>query len=562
MRYTIGVDFGTLSARALVLDIESGREVAVAARDYAHGVMDRELPGGIPLGPDWALQQPADYLQTMEGAVGEALRLSAIDPQQVIGLGIDFTACTMLPTLSDGTPLCWQEGWRDHPHAYVKLWKHHAASRHAARLNQLARERGEGWLARYGGAISSEWMFAKIYQIADEAPEVYRAAERFIEAGDWVIWQLTGRETRSACQAGYKAIWSADEGYPSEAFFAALHPLMEHVIQDKMCGPILPLGDCAGGLTAAFAKKLGLREGTPVAVSNVDAHVTVPAAGLTGAGDMLMIMGTSTCHMLVGEEEKPVPGICGVVRGGILPGLPGYEAGQSCVGDHFDWVSKSLVPPQYHHQAQEKGITLQQLLTEKAARLLPGQSGLLALDWWNGNRSVLVDVDLTGLILGMTLATKAEDIYRAIIEATAYGTRMIVETFQQNGVPVKRLVAAGGIAEKNALAMQIYADVMNMPIYLAGSPQAPARGAAMFGAVAAGQAAGGFSDIVLAAEKLGRIKEKIYTPVPEHVAVYDKLYREYAALHDTFGRGGNHCMKRLKALRAQAIDRANGMAQP
>ena len=552
-RYSLGIDFGTESARTVLVDLADGREVATAVFQYPDGVIDEKLPGtNIRLEPDWALQNPADYVQAVKATVPKVLAESGIAPEEVIGIGIDFTACTMLPTKADGTPLCYLPQFRNKPHSWVKLWKHHAAQPEADRVNQVARERGETWLSRYGGKISSEWFFPKALQILNDAPEIYEAADRLIEGADWIVWQLTGVETRNSCTAGYKAIWSKREGFPSPDFFAALHPKMRHIIKEKMSEKILPLGLRAGGLTGEMAAATGLRPGTAVAVANVDAHVSVPAATVVETRRMVMIMGTSICHMVLGEEQKIVPGMCGVVEDGILPGLFGFEAGQSCVGDHFAWFVENCVPVQYQAEAQKVGLNLHQYLEKKAAALKPGESGLLALDWWNGNRSVLVDVDLTGLLLGATLATKAEEIYRALIEATAYGTRIIIETFEQSGVAVRELVAAGGLPERNKLLMQIFADVTGREIKVVGTPQAGSLGSAMHGAVAAGARAGGYDTIQQAAAKMAHLKDEQYVPIAEHKRVYDQLYAEYVTLHDYFGRGANEVMKRLKRIKAEA----------
>lgn len=550
-KYTIGVDFGTLSGRAVIVDTTTGEEVAVAVHEYSHAVMDEKLPDGTPLGVDWALQHPKDYLDVFRITIPQVMKMAMVSPEQVAGVGIDFTACTVLPVKADGTPLCFLDEYRSRPNAWVKLWKHHAAQDEANRLNIIAEERGEKFLRRYGGKISSEWMIPKIWQTVNEDPEVYDAADRFIEAADWVVWQLTGRETRNTCTAGYKAIWHKHDGYPSNDFFSALHPKMERLVDEKLSRTLLPVGTKAGTITPQAARLTGLKEGTAVAVANVDAHVSIPAVGITTPGKMLAIIGTSTCHMLLGDVEKEVPGMCGVVEDGIIAGFYGYEAGQSCVGDHFQWFVENCTPAEYRDEAEEAGVDLHTLLTEKAARLTPGESGLVALDWWNGNRSVLVDVDLTGMIAGMSLVTKPEEIYRALIEATAYGTRMIIETFEENGVPVNEFYAAGGIAEKNPFVMQIYADVINREIKISGSPQAPALGSALFGALAAGKDAGGFDTVQEAAAVMAKVKDYTYKPVKENVEIYDRLFAEYRVLHDYFGRGANDVMKRLKAIRKE-----------
>jgi len=551
-KYAIGVDFGTESGRAVIVDIADGRELATAVHAYANGVIDEKLPeSGVPLEPDWALQDPNDYIEVFKRTIPAVMRQSGVDPADVIGIGIDFTACTMLPTKADGTPLCFLPEFRSRPHAWVKLWKHHAAQPEANQLNETARRLGYGFLDRYGGKISSEWFFPKAWQILDEDPEIYAAAERLIEGADWVVCRLTGVETRNSCTAGYKAMWSASEGFPPEAFFKALDPRMEHIVDEKMSRTISPLGAKAGGLTKEAASWTGLKEGTAVAVANVDAHVSVPAATVTQTGRMVMIMGTSTCHMVVAEKEALVPGMCGVVNGGILPDLPGFEAGQSCVGDHFAWFVENCVPAAYEREAEQRGLNIHQLLEEKASAQVPGESGLLALDWWNGNRSVLVDVDLTGLLIGATLATKPEEIYRALIEATAFGTRMIIETFKESGVPVNEIIGTGGLPDRNKLLMQIYADVTGLPIYVAEASQIGALGSAMHGAVAAGAASGGYDTIEEASQAMARLRAEHYIPNPEHNAIYDQLFKEYVSLHDYFGRGENDVMKRLKKLKAE-----------
>lgn len=552
-KYSLGVDYGTQSGRAVLVEVDTGNIIATAVKNYTHGVMDEFLPDGkTRLEPDWALEHPADYLEVLEVTIPAVLKESGVDPKDVIGMAIDFTACTMLPIDQEGTPLCLKEGYKNNPHAYVKLWKHHAAQPEANKLNEIAEKRGEAFLKRYGGKISSEWLFPKIMQILDEAPDIYNAAYKFIEATDWMSLILTGNERRNSCTAGYKAIWSKREGYPSKEFLKALDPRLENVVEEKLSKDIYPLGGKAGELNEKMAKRVGLLPGTAVGISNVDAHVAVPAVGIVEPAKMLMIMGTSTCHMVLGTEEKIVPGMCGVVEDGIIPGFLGYEAGQSCVGDHFEWFVDNCVPAAYMEEAKEKGVNIHKLLREKAKALKVGESGLLALDWWNGNRSVLVDVDLTGVLMGCTLTTKPEEIYRALIEATAFGTNMIIETFEQNGVPIKELYACGGIAEKDEFMMQIYSDVTNREIRISGSPQTVALGSAMFGAVAAGKEKGGYDSIVDAAKKMAKVKEAYYKPIPENVEAYKKLYAEYKLLHDYFGRGANDVMKRLKKIKAEA----------
>lgn len=531
---TVGVDFGTLSGRAVVVRVRDGAELGSAVFEYPHGVLDETLPAtGRALPPDWALQVPADYVGVLRNAVPAALRDAGVDAGDVIGVATDFTACTMVPTTADGTPLCELPGFEGNPHAYVKLWKHHSAQPQADRINELARQRGEKWLPRYGGLISSEWEFAKALQVLEEAPDVYAAMRHWVEAADWIVWQLTGTYVRNACTAGYKGILQ-DGQYPSQDFLRELAPGFESFVADKLEHPLGELGSRAGSLTAEAAAWTGLPEGIAVAVGNVDAHVTAPAANAVEPGQMVAIMGTSTCHVMNGAELREVPGMCGVVDGGIVPGLWGYEAGQSGVGDIFGWFTGHFA-----HDGHEQ-------LTRLAAQQEIGEHGLVALDWHSGNRSVLVDHELSGVIVGQTLATRPEDVYRALLEATAFGTRKIIETFNDAGVPVTELIIAGGLM-KNALLMQIYADVTNLPLSVIGSAQGPALGSAIHAAVAAGA----YPDIRAAAAAMGSVERAVYRPVPAHVHAYDELYAEYTTLHDYFGRGGNDVMHRLAARRRE-----------
>jgi len=552
MKYAIGVDFGTESGRAVLVDVATGRELATAIHDYASGVIDRRLPSpheDVVLEPDWALQDPDDYLATLRTTIPRLLIETGIDPADVIGLGVDFTACTMLPALADGTPLCRLPELRGEPHAWVKLWKHHAAQPEADRINAAADLRGEAWLRRYGGRISSEWFFSKSLQILDEAPAVYRAADRLLEAADWVVWQLVETETRNACTAGYKAIWSKSDGFPERDYFASLDPAFADVVDDKMSRDIRPLGAPAGALSIEAAGWTGLRAGTPVAVANVDAHVSVPAVGVTAPGTMVAVMGTSTCHMVLGSNLALAEGMCGVVEDGIIPGLFGYEAGQSAVGDIFGWFTRQAAPPEIHEAARAAGTTVHAVLEAEAAGLRPGQSGLLALDWWNGNRSILVDVDLSGVLVGATLATRPSDVYRALLESTVYGTRMIIDSLESAGVAVDRIVACGGLPERNTLLMQLTADITGREVEVAASSQASALGAAMHGAVAAGARAGGFETILDAATTMVSPSARTYRPDPGPRALYDDLYADYRELHDYFGRGANDVLRRLRRRR-------------
>lgn len=555
-KYTIGVDFGSLSARAVVVSLVDGKVISSAVKDYPDGVIDEDLPGTkIKLENNWALQNPNDYyncfIETVSKSVKEASK--KISKDDIIGVSIDFTSCTVLPVKADGTPLMNLPEWKNNPHAWVKLWKHHAAQDQADRLNAIARKRGESWLPYYGGKISSEWLFPKLMQIAEEAPNVYSAMDRFIEATDWLTWQLTGKEVRNATTAGYKAIWNTETGFPDKDFFKELNPLMENVIEEKIGTIFYPVGTKAGTLIPEVAKATGLNEGIAVAVGNVDAHVSAAPTGVVKSGTMLNIMGTSTCDITLSDKKIAVPGMCGVVKNGAIPGYYAYESGQNAVGDIFAWFVKNQVPQKYFNEAADKNISIHTLLEENAKKLQIGESGLLSLDWWNGNRSILVDTNLTGLILGMDLETKPEEIYRALIEATAFGKRLIIDTFEENGIKINNLTVCGGLPHKNQMLNQIYADITGKEIFISEHLQTPAIGAAMFAAVAAGKKAGGYDSIEDAAKQMAKIKENSIKPIPENVKRYELIYKEYVKLHNYFGTGENNVMKRLKKIKASAV---------
>ncbi len=549
-KYTIGIDYGSLSGRAVLVDVSNGRALAECAMDYPHAVISDRLPAtGEALPPDWALQDPHDYLDVLEYIIPEVIRRAAVDPCDIIGAGIDFTCCTLLPVFADGTPLCFDDQYKNNPHAYVKLWKHHAAQKYADLITAAAERLDAARLARFGGKISSEWTFPKIWQTLDEAPDVYFDTSHFIEAGDWLAWQLTGERSRGYCFASYKSMYIEEMGgYPSEEFFAALDPSLRSVVADKLSGKLLKCGECAGYVTSEAAARFGLPAGIAISASMPDAHTAAISLGLLSDGDMCAIMGTSSCYMLICDKLYDVGGICGTVRDGLTPDFFGYEAGLCCVGDHFAWVKDNCMTAEYLAEAKERGIPPLKLLIEKAAAQAPGEHGLLALNWFNGNRNILVDASLSGTILGLTLASRPEDILRALIEATAFGTRVIIENFRSHGAPVKRLIAAGGIARKDPFTMQLYADILGMDIEIAETTQAPA----LSGAIQAAAAAEAYPSIAEATRAMSVKCDKIYHPNPDAGAVYDKLYSQYLALYDYFGRGGNDVMKTLKAISAEA----------
>lgn len=545
-KYVIGVDYGTLSGRALLVRVSDGKEIASAVHEYSHAVLEDYLPNGkTKLPPDYALQVPQDYRDVLAKTIPAVLKSSGVSVDDVIGVATDFTACTMVPVKSDGTPLNEISGYEDRPHAYIKLWKHHAAQSHADRINALAHERKEPWINRYGGKISSEWAFAKGLQILEEDPDIYKAMDHWVEAADWIIWVLTGKYTKNVCTAGYKEIYQ-DGKYPSEDYLKALNPNFGDFVERLVKHPLIQLGAQAGVITEYASKLTGLKVGTAVAAGNVDAHVTAAAANAVNAGQMVAIMGTSTCHVMVSDRLAEVPGMCGVVDGGIVPGQLGYEAGQSGVGDIFGWFANNFSNSEYEIAAKAAGLSIHDYLSQLAEKKPVGSHGLVALDWESGNRSTLVDHALSGLIVGMTLATKPEDIYQAIVESTAFGARKIVETFEKSGVPVVDFIAAGGLI-KNKFVMQIYADVLNRPIHIINSDQGPALGSAIHAAVAAGA----YANIQDAAKAMGSLNRNAFMPRAKEAQVYNKLYKHYEHLYDTFGEGS--MMHSLRDIRDEQL---------
>ena len=538
-KYAIGIDYGTLSARALLVDLENGAQAAVSEYVYRRPLLsEADFVGAAPEASS-ALQDPQDYLDALGVTIRGVLEKAEVDPENVVGLGIDVTSSTVLPVTQDAQPLCFLPQFQNEPQAYVKLWKHHSAQTQAGAITKLAQERREPWLGLYGGKVSSEWFFPKLYEVFCKAPHVYAATFRYMEVADWLVWRLTGREVHSACMAGYKSRWKGE--YPEKAFWEALDPDFADVIGTKVSRDVHPTGTKAGVITEIGAQLTGLLPGTAVAVPIIDAHAALPAAGIVDDGKLMMIIGTSTCHIVMNKDEKTVPGICGSVMDGVAPGYVAYEAGQPCVGDGLRWFIDNCVPERYTQAAKENGQTIFNYLNDKAEKIAAGENRVLALDWFNGNRSPLADFDLSGLFLGLTLQTKPEEIYRAIIEATAFGTKMIVDLYTESGVEIRQLYAAGGIPRKNPFFMQIYADVLGREILVAKSQQAGSLGSAIFAAVSSGY----FASLTAAAAVMAEKCETVYRPNPENTKKYARLYREYADLCAYFGQGGNDVMKRL-----------------
>ena len=550
-QYILGIDYGTLSGRAAIVRVTDGHEAGSAISEFKHQVMDRTLTAGDnqKLPPEFALQNPQDYIDVLTDAVPRAVQESGVDPEQIIGIGIDFTSATVIPTDAEGNPLCEQEEFKNRPHAYVKLWKHHAGQDEADKLLAVAQARGEDWLPRYGGLMSSELLLPKVLETFKKDREVYDATERFVEALDWIVWKMTGNLVYAAGDSGYKRHYQ-DEKYPTKEYLEAVQGGFGTVYEDKMPGEVRPLGSSAGKLNDECAELMGLKAGIDVAVGNIDAHVSAAAAQAVEPGQLCAILGTSAVYIVNGPDLKEVPGMFGVVDGGVVDGLWAFEAGQSGVGDVFAWVVDNCTPGEYVEEAEEKGISVHELLTTKAAEQEVGEHGLVCLDWLNGNRSILVDNNLSGLILGITLTTQPEDLYRALMESTAFGARRIIQSFQEAGVEINEIVACGGLL-KNKWLMQMYSDVTNLPLSVATTTQVGALGSAVYGAVAAGV----YEDLKTASAAMGGKEASAYTPDPERAKQYDELYKVYVELHDHFGRGANKIMHRLKKIRAQAHER-------
>lgn len=534
--FTLGLDYGTNSVRALIVETATGREVASAITVYPHGKQGIVLD---PQDPNLARQHPADYLDGLEASVKQALKLAAKDktfsPQQIIGIGVDTTGSTPIPVDKKGVPLAMTKKFANTPAAMAWLWKDHTGHAEAEEITAAAAKLRPQYLTKCGGRYSSEWFWSKILHCARTAPEVFEAAYTWVECADWVPAVLSGTDApdqikRGICAAGHKAMFNpAWKGYPDAEFLSTLDPRLARVRKTlpDVCHDV---ADTAGGLTRAWAKKLGLKAGIPVAVGAFDAHLGAVGSGIA-PGVLVKIIGTSTCDILVAPMDKAlpdIPGLCGIVPESVLPGAYGLEAGQSAVGDIFNWFVNVIEPggpKKGSHAALEK----------EAAKLRPGESGLLALDWHNGNRTILVDQRLTGLILGLTLHSTPAEIHRALFEATAYGARMIIERFEEYGVKVERVVNCGGIAAKSPLVMQIYADVLGRPMQISRSSQTCALGAAMAGAVVAGSQAGGHDTFEAAAAAMTGVKPLVFQPIPENRAVYERLFQLYRSLHDAFG---------------------------
>lgn len=542
-KYVIGVDYGTLSARAIVVERATGRTLGECTFVYPHGVMDQTLPDGTPLnGFDWALAHPADYLEALRTIIPGAVRNADISSKEVGALAIAATACTLLPVDAALAPLCTRPEFANHPHAYLKLWKHHRAQAYADRMTEIAQAMDPSILDCYGGRISSEWAIPKSMEIYYEDPAVYSAADRFMQVSDWLTACLTGNaELQNGSIAQYKAMWSRRNGRPSEAYFTRISKEIPEIIHSKLRGQMLMAGECAGNLCRSAAEALGLSEETVVAMAHTDAHSGALGVGACDDGDYVFIIGTSSCGHLITKQTAFVPGVTGALSDGLLPGFTCYSAGQACVGDMLDWFITRAIPENYTAFAQKHGKNLHQTLEEMAAAQAPGECGLVALDWFNGNRSTLTNANLSGLLLGLTMETKPEDIYRALLDSISFGHREIVDNFLKHGLEIRRIILCGGIAHKNRLLLQIMADVLNRPLDVSSEPQATALGAAICAAAA--------MEKIPLADAIRRmrcgVRETIF-PNPENAMRYEDIYGIYHQLYNFFGRERPDLMASLR----------------
>ena len=549
-KYVIGLDYGTLSGRAVLVRCSDGKVLTSAVKNYPHAVMDQQLPGGEVLsGADWALQYPQDYLDVLQETVSRVVEQGGVAPEEIIGIGLDFTSCTILPVDADNEPLCAQERFRSEPHAYVKLWKHHGGQPQADEISALLEKRGEIGNIQFGGKISSELLLPKVLQIVEEAPQVYEAADQILEAGDWLTQKMTGTKKRSGNLAGYKAMWTPETGYPSRDFLKELSPLLENLAEDKLGDDIALAGESAGALTPEWAEKLGLPAGIPVAAAIIDSHAGMPGSGVSRPDQMMMVVGTSSVMLALSGHGYAKNGVVSGVKAAILPDNFALESGLAAVGDMFGWFVDNAVPREYAQAAQAEGMNLHAYLSKKAAQLVPGANGLVALDWWNGNKTPYVDGRLSGALVGCTLSTKPEEIYRALIEATAFGTRKILDLFTEAGADIREIIASGGIAEKNPLLMQIYADVLKREIRVSDTDQTAALGSAVYASVAAGEEKGGYATIEEAVAAMSHLKDLTYRPDAERAARYDKLYEVYCELVELFNPDKCTVMNKLHQLR-------------
>lgn len=548
-KYVIGLDYGTLSGRGVLVRVSDGEILNSFVCNYPHAVMDETLcETGEKLPENWALQVPHDYVEVLDSVVPRLMAESGVDKCDVIAIGVDFTSCTMLPVDENNVPLCELDEYKTCKYAYAKLWKHHGAQPEADVINALLEARGLEEDPRFGGKVSSELMVPKAMETLLDAPEIYEAADEFVEAGDWLTRVLTDSNDRSCSMAGYKMWWNALEGYPDADFFKALDPRLENFTSEKLPGKLRGMGERIGVLSKAWADRLCLAEGIAVAPAIIDSHAGFPGSGVSRPDQMMMVLGTSSVMLALTDQPYSRYGVMGGVRDAIVPGWYALESGLACVGDLFGWYMENMLPASYEKQAQAEGKDVFTFLNEKAAARKVGEGGVLALDWFSGNKTPFVDGSLSGALVGMNMTTRPEDIYRAMIEATAFGTKRIVDLYEAHGANIAEVIASGGIAIKNPFVMQIYADVLGKDISVTACDQAAALGSAIYATLAAGSANGGYDDYTEAVQKMSQPMLTTYHPVEENTARYAKLYKLYCALGGKMGDDADEIMHELRKI--------------
>lgn len=546
-KYTIGIDYGSLSARGVLVNTSDGAILSEVTYSYPHGAMSDKLPDGTALADEWVVQHPGDFLEALHFAVPQLLRQTGVDKRDVAAIGVDFTASTVVALDGSFSPLCFQKEYGSNPHAWPKMWKHHAAQPQANLLTDIARQQERPYLSWYGGQISRESLQPKVLQTWQEAPEVFRATECFAEMGDYLTSLLAGKPVCSIPAATAKAIWNKETGYPDDAFWGAVSqelrglPRKKLLAQYENCVFGHP-GQRVGSLCEAMAEKLGLCPGIAVTAFQMDGYAAVPAVGMIEPGSALLVIGTSTGVMIMDDKSRDVKGVTANISGGFYPDLQTYASGQASVGDSFQWYMENCLPESYAVAAQEQGENIHSYLSRLASLIEPGESGMIGLEWFNGSKA-MPEKKLSGMLLGMTMQTKPEHIYRTLLEATAFGVRNLLENHEKAGVSISKVIACGGIANKNPLMMQIYADVLGKQIHVNSCTQAPALGTAIYAAAAAED--GDFRKALPeAVKRMHAPCGKVYTPVAEHVERYDALYAEYIRLSEYFS-GENTVMDKL-----------------
>ena len=542
--YSIGLDFGTESCRAIIIDVNCGKVCGSTISNYRNSVIDKFLPNqsDFQLPDKWALQNPDDYIESMIKSVKKLLDISKISPDKICGLGIDFTSCTIIPTDEFGKPLSYFVEYKNNPHAWAKLWKHHSSDEQAKKITMIANENNLDWIEKYGGSISAEWLISKGLQILEEAPEIYKASKYFVEAGDWIVWQLTGKLIRNKCAAGYKGLWNEDNGYPDKIFLSKLNKDFIDFYDHKIFGEVINSGKKVSTLNKEFSELLGLNIDTIISSAIIDAHSAFIGVGISKPKKMMIILGTSACHIVLSEEYKFIKGISGIVKDGIIDGYYAYEGGQASFGDNLKWFVENLTPIKYFKEAENLGVSIYDLLEDYASKL--DESKIISLDWFNGNRTPLVDSNLSGLIVGMNVTTEAPEIYLSLLESLAYGSKIILDQFKENGIEIEEIICSGGISKKSKLLMQILSDVTNRKISVIESDQASAIGAAILGALASGSKFGGYDNIEEAMLNMSSSINEVYSPNTANQLKYSKLFYEYKRLFHYFSKE-NNIMKTL-----------------